>query len=708
MHIRRLSVVFSTALCLAISSQSFSKAPPVLDHTQAQSETIIDVVSKLRTKHYRDLKIDDSLSQAFLDNYIETLDPSRMFFFQKDIDQFKKEANNFDDYFKAGKLDAGFEIFLIYRQRVLTRLESIIAILEDPSIKFTFDGSDSVELERDNSPWPKTKKEADEIWFKRIKLGLLNLKLAGKDVEEGRETLIKRYKNQLNRASQQDNADIFETMANALTTLYDPHTNYWSTRTSENFDINMSLSLEGIGAVLQTEDELVKVVRLVPGGPAHRQGDLKPADRITGVAQGQDGEVVDVVGWRLDEVVQLIRGPKNTVVKLEVLPAGAAVDEKPKLISINRGKVKLEDQAAEKAVFELPHGDDIYKIGVINIPHFYFDFQAKFARDPNFASVSRDVSRLLDELKRQNVDGVILDLRNNGGGSLDEARELTGFFIDQGPVVQIRTSDGRIDRNNRSAFRAKYRGPLVVMVNRLSASASEIFAGAIQDYKRGIVVGSQSFGKGTVQSLTHLREGRLKLTESKFYRVSGESTQHRGVIPDIELPFLLDSSDVGESSYDNALPWDQIHSVNHAKYFNFSNLIPVLDNLHKDRIRRDPDFIYIEDQIALMKKSKERTVVSLNEQKRIEEKNQMEREAMEIDNKRRIAKKLEPYKTIEEFRKNELDKEEDSDTVAAEEETVPHEKIDVDGDTLLIETGNILVDYIRLMNKPDYKQASNF
>ncbi len=704
MRISKLLFALVIVISGFFSTVSIASADKTLKFSPAQAETIVDIVRKLRSKHYRDQKVDDQLSQAFLEKYLQTLDSSRMFFYQKDIDQLKKHETKFDDYFKTGELDPGFEIFRLYRKRVVNRLESIVDLLEDPSVKFDFNVIDEVELERKKAPWPTSRSESDEIWYKRIKLGLLNLKLAGKPLKEGRETLAKRYKNQLKRAKQQNSADVFETIANALTLLYDPHTNYWSPRTSENFDINMSLSLEGIGAVLKSEDEFVKVVRLVPGGPAHKKGELKPADRIVGVAQGDEGESVDVIGWRLDEVVQLIRGPKNTMVKLEVIPAGAGITDKHKTISINRGKVKLEDQAAEKAVFELADKDEIYKIGVINLPTFYVDFQSKSARDPSFKSASRDVSRLLDELQKENVDGIILDLRNNGGGSLDEAQNLTGYFIDQGPVVQIRTSEGHVRRDIRSHFRAKYRGPLVVMVNRLSASASEIFAGAIQDYKRGLIIGSQSFGKGTVQSVTPLLEGRLKLTESKFYRVSGESTQHRGVIPDIELPFLLDIEEVGESSYENALPWDQIHSVTHAEYFDLNSLIPVLDNLHQERVKSDPDFNYILDQITLMNTAKEKTSISLNEKTRIYEKNKMEKEAMKIDNKRRIAKSMVPYKTLEEYRKNELDTDTDEDEL----ETESHNKIDVDGDTLLIETGNILVDYIRLTKKPEFKQVANF
>jgi len=698
LYIAKFTVIF-TFLLFATLSHASIVAP--LSYTETQSATIKEVIAKLMSRHYREQKMDDELSRKFLDNYLETLDPSRMFFFGKDIENFEKNANKFDDYFKNGNLEPAFEVYHTYRQRVVSRLEMVLTLLEDESVTFSFDTNDEILLDRENMPWPNPQAEADKLWHKRLKLSLLNLKLAGKPVEKARETVLKRFKTQLSRIQQQDSTDIFETMVNALTMLYDPHTNYWSERTSENFNISMSLSLEGIGAVLKSEDEFTKVVRLVTGGPAQRQGQLKSADRILGVGQGENGEIVDVVGWRLDEVVNLIRGPKNTVVRLEVLPSEAPVSGQSKTISISRGEVKLEDQAAQSAVMTLGEGDDIFKVGVIHVPTFYLDFEAYSNRDPNYRSSTRDVARLLDELKREKVDGIVLDLRNNGGGSLHEASMMTDLFIDQGPVVQIRSSDDRINRHNRSLSKARYRGPLVVLVNRLSASASEIFAGAIQDYKRGLIVGSQSFGKGTVQSVTPLREGSLKITESKFYRVSGDSTQHRGIIPDIKLPVLIDAEDVGESAYDNALPWDQIHSVPHSQYFNFSGIIPVLKKMHDQRASKDPDFAFIDDQILMMKDNKMKKTISLNEKQRIAEKDNLEKKAMAIENKRRIAKKLKPYATLAEFRKSEEDEE------TAEEQEVS--KIDVDGDTLLLESGNILIDMLQLLNTSDKRStAGNF
>lgn len=694
------SLVFILTLSDAIAKP---QEVPVLVPSKAQSQTIVDVIAQLNARHYRNQPVDDALSERFLSSYIDSLDPAHMFFYKKDVDNFNKNVTKFDDYFRKGQLEAGFDIYRTYRSRVVSRLESAIEMLSDESIKFEFTGTDEIVLDRSELPWPTTQAEADELWYKRTKLSLLNLKLAGKTLEEAKETVTKRYKNQLNRMKQQDSADVFEALVNSLTLLFDPHTNYWSPRTSENFNINMSLSLEGIGAVLQSEDEFTKVVSLVPGGPAAKQGALKPADRIVGVGQGDDGEIVDVTGWRLDEVVDRIRGPKNTIVRLEVVPTKGSNGETA-VIRIKRDEVKLEDQAAKKGVLELSDGERLYKLGVINLPAFYINFDQANSRNPNYRSSTRDVSKLLDDLQADGVDGIILDLRNNGGGSLREATMLTDLFIDHGTVVQIRTPDGYINRHNHARLRAKYRGPLIVLVNRLSASASEIFAGAIQDYDRGLIIGSQTFGKGTVQSVSPTVEGKIKLTESKFYRVSGDSTQHRGIIPDIELPMIVDMKEVGESAYDNALPWDTIHPVPHAKYFDLDSVIPSLTVEHKNRVKNDPDFVYLLDQIAAMEENKRKKAVSLNEKTRIAEKEALEKHAMDMENKRRVGKGQEPFKTLEDFRtSNEEESEEDAPPVSSRE-TV----IDLDGDTLLNESGNILIDYIRFQQSTEQKQATNF
>jgi carboxyl-terminal processing protease len=587
----------------------------------------------------------------------------------------------------------------LYQQRVEARLLDTVALLKDPSVTFSFEADDHIALDRKDVNWLSSMTEADELWYRRTKLALLNLKMAGKTIEEARETVAKRYKTQLTRVRQEKSEDVFEVVLNSLTTLFDPHTNYWLPRTSKNFNINMSKSLEGIGAVLQLEDEFTKVVRLVTGGPAQKSGGLKAADRIVSVGQGEDGELIDIVGWRLDDVVDLIRGPRDTIVRLEVLPAGEIAGGDTTVISINRDKVKLEDQEAQKAILELNQDDKLYKLGVIQLPDFYIDFEAYYRRERDYKSSTRDVRRLLSELMKEGIDGLILDLRNNGGGSLVEATLLTDLFIDRGVVVQIKSPEGRISHQNRALQGAQYKGPLIVLVNRLSASASEIFAGAIQDYGRGLIVGSRSFGKGTVQNVSSVKLGQLKFTESKFYRVSGDSTQHRGVVPDIEFPSLIDEEEVGESAYDNALPWDKIQAAPHSNYQDYSSILVPLKKDHETRIVQDPDFVFLVDQIQLLKENQNRESVSLNEKKRLERKAHIEKLSMVLENKRRKAKGMEPYQTVEAFREAEENDEDDTQFGS-------NNKIDVDGDAFLIESGNIMIDMIELNAKDSQHQVA--
>ncbi|WP_024460487.1 carboxy terminal-processing peptidase [Marinimicrobium sp. LS-A18] len=710
----RSSLAISALLFSAPALWAAALAP--LEITDQHRQVTASVVQQLSEHHYRDQSLNDDLSSEYLDNYLKTLDPTKSYFFQADIDGFNRHREKFDNWLAKGNLNEAFDIFDIYRQRLTTRLESVIERLESDEIKYDFTTDDQLVVDWEQAEWPEDKKTADELWHRRVKASLLDLVLAGKDLEESKELLRKRYENQLRRVRQQDSDDAFEVVINSLTTLYDPHTNYLSPRTLENFNINMSLSLEGIGAVLQTEDEHTKVMRLVPAGPADKQGELRPADRIVAVGQGEEGEMTDVVGWRLDEVVEQIRGKKDTVVRLEVLPAKAPTDSATKVITITRDKVKLEEQAAKHDVFEVMNGRDRYKIGVIRVPTFYMDFEAYRKRDPNFKSTTRDVHRILQELEKENVDGIVLDLRGNGGGSLQEATTLTDLFIDRGPVVQIRQTNELISRNYQSHSRAAYRGPLVVLIDRLSASASEIFAGAIQDYGRGIIVGTQSFGKGSVQSLVPVDAGQLKLTESKFYRVSGESTQHRGVIPDMTLPSLVNIDDVGESTYDNALPWDKIHAVPHSRYFDIQALLPHLNPLHEQRVEKNPDFIYLRDQMALTEKNKDRTVISLNEEQRRNEQESLEASLLQLENERRKAKGLSLYESYEDIDRlagsDDEDATEGTDTEEAanddEQEgdlvsfsALSRSEIHPDKDPFLNEAGHILVDFIEQLESMD-------
>ncbi|WP_317928739.1 carboxy terminal-processing peptidase [Halioxenophilus sp. WMMB6] len=679
--------LFVSVLLGAIAINACAKPEPIRI-TESQSQTLAEIIDTLSSKHYRVQRVNNNLSEKYYENLLSNLDPSKAFFLASDINGFDRYKTKLDDHLREGDLSPGYEIYNTYRDRVESRLEQVIGLLEDPKTQFDFSIDESIELDRDKSgKWFESKSAADEYWRKRIKSAVLNLVLADKSVDEAKETLVRRYSNQLKRLSQQDQQDVFEILINSLTEIYDPHTSYFSPRSEENFTINMSLSLEGIGAVLQTEDEYTKVVRIVTAGPADKQGDLKAADRIVAVGQGKEGELVDVVGWRLDEVVSLIRGPKDSVVRLQIIPADGASESDTKVIAITRNKVKLEEQAAKKAVFEVPDGaGGTIKLGVIDIPAFYLDFEGYRRREPDYKSTTNDVRKLLDELEAEHVDGVILDLRNNGGGSLTEATMLTDLFIDAGPVVQIRETNQEISRRNRSRHKAIYRGPLIVMVNRLSASASEIFAGAIQDYNRGLIVGTQSFGKGTVQTLTQMHEGQLKITESKFYRVSGDSTQHRGIIPDITLPQIIDPEEVGESTYDTALEWDQIHPVRHDKYIDFSAVLPLLRTQHDKRSASNPDMQFINAQYELAKHYRDKPTLSLNKAIRMKEKEDRETELLQLENKRRQAKGEPILKTIDDVTEEQADESDEFTGV----------DIDTEKDALLIESGNILADYIRL------------
>jgi carboxyl-terminal processing protease len=688
----RYIIALLAGLLLATTALVYAWSPQQPAAINKNQDVTLEIINKLTHKHFVELTIDDQLSSKLLDNYLDKLDPNKAFFYQSDIDEFKGYRNILDDQLKNGDNSAGFVIYARFKERLENRLAKVITLLKQDNTIFDFSKDETIPTDAANIVWLTSETESDNYWRKRIKSFLLSEKLSGETPEKARDQLIKRYTNQLARAQKNTDDDVYEIYINAFTELYDPHTSYLAPRTAENFTINMSLSLEGIGAVLQTEDEYTKVVRLVTGGPAQKQGELKAADLITGVAQGDDGEMIDVTGWRLDEVVDKIRGPKDSIVRLEVSTADPSLKGATRTIRIKRDKVKLEDQAAQKAILTLKDRDQTFKIGVINIPAFYIDFQAYRDGDPNFRSTTRDVLRMLDELQAEGVDGIILDLRNNGGGSLQEATTLTDLFIDKGPVVQI--GKGDVNSTTRSRYEAHYRGPLVVMINRLSASASEIFAGAIQDYHRGLIVGSQSFGKGTVQSLTPLdSSGDLKITESKFYRVSGDSTQHRGVIPDISFPELMDAKKIGESSYQTALPWSKTRPVPYSQYLPIDQLVPYLVKLHDQRIIKDPDFTYLSAQKSLLDQFTDKPELSLNESVRLREKQSFETATLRLENTRRQAKGLAIFKNYDELKNN---NEENNRQKAANAGTTV---IDIDDDAMLREAGYILKDFTELLSQ---------
>ncbi len=653
-----VAILLSTILAVGISLPAFSLAP--IERQSDQTALFREILDRLATRHYRGQEINDDLSKRYLSTYIEMLDPLKSYFLQSDIDEFNQWQTQLDDLARRGDVEPGFVMFNRLRDRLIGQLQANIDLLES-DYQFDYSVDESIVLDGEERQWMQTTQQQRDYWRKRIKDSMIRLLLNDKEPAKARELLLKRFKNQITQMEQRDSQDVFQLYANALASLYDPHTAYFSPRTTENFQINMSLSLEGIGAELRTEDEYTKVARVIPGGPADMQGILKAEDKIIAVGQGDD-ELVDVIGWRIDDVVQLIRGPKDSTVRLEVLDGGSDSSDSSKIIAIVRDKVKLEEKSAHSKIIEIDQDGKQLKLGVIDIPAFYMDFEAYRKRDPEYKSTTRDVYKLLMELREEQVDGIVLDLRNNGGGSLHEATMLTDLFIDTGPVVQIRNAYQQVSRDQRATMRAAYSGPLVVIINRLSASASEIFAGALQDYGRALIVGSQSFGKGTVQDVTGLSSGQLKLTVSKFYRVSGDSTQHRGVMPDIAFPSLYDIEEVGESHQENALPWDNIHSVPYRQQTGLKQYLPLLVEQHNKRVARDPDFIHLIDELALSESWDADKSISLNLEKRKARNSEWDNQQFLLENKRRKLKGLELYADVAAWKS--ANKSSDEDQVA--------------------------------------------
>ncbi len=667
----------------------YAELKPIKEHSKTNREIIKD----LQKLHYRQQEINDELSLMVFDSYLKALDPEKLYFLSKDIKEFKTYSLKFDDALKAGDLSPAMEMFNLYHKYMIERIIYIINYLEKGIENIRFDIDENIIIDRKEEPRPENKKERTDLWRKRLKNTILSLKLSSKPDEEIKEILLKRYKNRLNKTQQLNSEDAFQLYINSVAQIYGPHTQYFSPRDTENFNINMSLSLEGIGAVLQSENEYTKVKSLVAGGPAEKSKKLHAGDHISGVGQGEDGEIVDVIGWRIDDVVELIRGPKNTVVRLEIIPSDAIDEHKTKIINIVRNKVKLEEMSAKKRVMEFEKDGNSYKVGIIDIPAFYMDFSAYHAGDPDFKSTTRDVKKLIKELADEKVDGIVVDLRNNGGGSLQEANDLTGLFIRQGPTVQIKNTKGKIEILGDMDSEISYRGPLMVLVNRMSASASEIFAGAIQDYQRGIVIGGQTFGKGTVQSLISLNRGQLKITTAKFYRISGESTQHKGVIPDISFPSFFDPREDGESALPNPLPWDKIDYVPHNGCLNMTKAISELENMHKKRIIIDPDLNYLVKKIEYYKSESAQNILSINQAIREKELEEAEKWQLNLENRRREAKGQELIEKLEDLEKesNKEDEDQDEDDSAKE-------------DTLLTETANIMIDFLSMKNLESYSQ----
>jgi len=650
-----------TGLLLVLSLSALGANPSLLADAELRPEARHEKIGQLVTEfiqksHYQHAAVDDDLSSKVLDRYIEALDNNRMYFLASDIEAFEQFRFELDEMVRSEPLDPVFQMFEVYRTRVRERLSFALTQIENEP-DFTLD--ELYEFDREKLPWAKSSAELDEIWRLRVKNDALSLALAEKNWEESQEVLRKRYQRFLKRMDQLNSDDVFETFMNAFAHTLDPHSSYLSPRNSEEYRIQMSLSYFGIGASLQIDDDYVQVINIIPGGPAAIDGKLQPKDRITAVAQGADGELVDVIGWRLDDVVQLIRGPADTIVRLQVMPAGALPGADLKVLTLTRNQVKLEEQAAKSEIISIPREGREWSIGVIQVPSFYRDYRALSNGDKDYTSTTKDVKRLIGELEDKGIDGLIIDLRDNGGGHLTEATALSGLFIDNGPVVQLRNSNGRISRldDPDPVARVAYNGPLAVLVNRYSASASEIFAAAIQDYARGVIIGQQTFGKGTVQNLYSLDQyvrrpedeglGQLTLTIGKYYRVTGESTQHRGVDPDISLPSHIDAAEIGESVRDSALPWDTIRTTNFRPGEPLDTTISSLTANYNSRIKDDPDFQYLVDGIRDIEEVRAQKTVSLNiDARRVERKQAMEKR-LQRENVRRAALNLDPIESVE-------------------------------------------------------------
>jgi carboxyl-terminal processing protease len=657
------ATLVAAMMVLALTGSSQAPAgtsilpPNAIAPTDKQRAIARKVGAILEEDHYRHVLIDDHMSSQIFDRYIESLDGQHIYFLASDLKEFEQWRFRFDDMIHTGNIEPGFAIFARYQQRNRDRVKAALKMLDTEPV-WTLD--ESMEYDRKDAPWAATTAQLDEVWRKRVKNDGLSLLLTGKSWKDASDLLRKRYERVLKRVDQVSADDVFENFMNAYARTFDPHSNFFSPRQSEEYKITMSLNYDGIGASLEQDEDYVQVMNIIEGGPAAVAATLKPNDRITGVAQG-DGPVTDVVGWRLDDVVQLIRGKAGTVVRLQVLPAGATPGSPEKMLVFTRNKVNLDKEAAKQEIRTVNRGGRMLKIGIITIPSFYQDVDAQSAGDPNFRSTTRDVHRLLGELSVAGVDGIVLDLRDDGGGFLPEATALTGLFIDKGPVVQLKDTNGRVEVLDDPDSGVTYSGPLSVLVNRYSASASEIFAGALQDYHRAYILGQRTFGKGTVQNLIPLdrwsqkpTSGQITVTIGKFYRVTGESTQHRGVEPDVQLPSVIDMKEVGESSLEAALPWDRIPSAAFTTWRGDEHPAiaqPALVTEEAAREQHDPDYRWLVSEVAALNKERAEKTLSLNLKVREDERTELDKERLDRANQRLLAEGQPAVPTVEELDK---------------------------------------------------------
>jgi carboxyl-terminal processing protease len=687
-------------------AEKLESAPPPLLLPQAQQLEAAHTSARIFTRyHYKVMPLDNAMSEQIFNRYLKALDSEKLFFTQSDIDHFSSSRTRLDDAIFGEDLTVPFAIFNLYERRFIDRLTYARSLLKRD---FDFNQTESYHYARSKEAWAASEEELQDVWRKRVKNDWLMLKLAGKKDKDIRSTLDKRYSKSLSRVYKNKSEDVFQTFMDAYAMSIEPHTNYLGPKASDSFNISMKLSLVGIGAVLVEKDEYTTIRELVAGGPAMLSGKLKVGDRIVGVGQGKGSVPTDVVGWRIDDTVELIRGKKDTVVVLDILPVNVGLDGKHKLISLVRDKINLEEQAVKKSIIEVKNDDVARKIGVISLPAFYQDFEARSKGDKNFRSATRDVSRVLEELKKDKVDSILIDLRNNGGGSLSESIEMTGLFIDKGPVVQQRNANGDVSVQSDENEGVAWSGPLGVLINRSSASASEIFAAAMQDYGRAVIIGEPSFGKGTVQTVVNLDEfaegdkkkfGELKMTIAQFFRINGGTTQLRGVVPDISFPTASEAEDSGEASYDNALPWVQIDAADYQPTGNVNEIVHALKNRHEMRVAKNKGFQYLLEDIAEFKDHRKTNTISLNLDER-----RKEREAR--DTKEKLREKNGDANTADEKHRAAGDDGLQASERSLDDELTAEKARKNAKDILLDEAANILSDEIDLI-KMDGKLAAS-
>jgi len=698
-----LLLVIGTALACHAAASKPVKVPGSNDLQPDEQESVVcKTVAELITNYnYKKVPLNDSLSVVIYNRYLKLMDESHNYLLASDVADFDKYKTVLDDDVKSGNLNDVFYMFNVYQKRYIEHIKYSIAQLDN---NFDFNKGENFVYDRDNLPWIGSQAEMDKTWTLRVKYDLLNLKLANPDLVKDKETLKKRYENLLAQVNKLNSQDVFQLFMDAFTEAIDPHTSYFNPANAANFNIEMSRQLEGIGAGLNTENDYIIIRSIVPGGPADKSKQIGVDDRIVAVAQGKDGEFQNVVGWRIENAIALIRGTKGTIVRLEMLPKGASVSAKPKIVEMVREKIILKDESAKKEIKTYISNGKTIKIGIISVPAFYIDFNDYKSGNPNYKSTTHDVKLLLDSLKQEGVDGIVMDMRQNGGGSLMEAIELTGLFIKTGPVVQVRDSKDQVEQDKDEDPSVAYAGPLAVLVDRFSASATEIFSGAIQDYGRGIIIGTQTYGKGSVQNAidldrvvpTSLKDriaslmgksqkpvstgsqstfGQLNLTIAKFYRITGNSTQHKGVMPDIQFPSVIPMDKYGEDTEPSAMPFDIIAKSDFTRVGDFAPVLPQLQKLHDQRMANSPSFKYLLDDIAAFKKHQDEKSIVLNEEQLKKQREADDKKSVDNENDRRVAMGLPPLKKGETKPRNE------------------------DLDFLRKEAGQILTDLIGLDNK---------